>query len=229
AGAVRLCAAAMVGCLAAIPVAAEDLVTQAGQLPPQPPVFYVHAGALGAFPQVNAQPTGGGLFPAANMAIRPQYTLAVEVGYFVTPNIALAVGAGVPPIAHIKATGLPTASAFGSNLIGSVRYGAAVALLQYHFTQFGAVQPYAGAGAGYVLNLGNISDGILTNFTWDQNFAFVLQGGADWMLTENWGVFVDGKKLFYSTDAQGFSGAVPFRAHVQLDPWVASAGITFKY
>jgi outer membrane protein W len=51
------------------------------------------------------------------------------------------------------------------------------------------------------------------------------------MLTPNWGVFVEGKKLFFSTDAQGFAfpGNVPDRTHVTLDPWVATAGITFKY
>jgi outer membrane protein len=112
-----------------------------------------------------------------------------------------------------------------------VRYGPAMLLVQYHFTQFGPIQPYAGIGAGYVFSFANISDGILTNFSIDQNFALILQAGADFMLTPNWGVFVDGKKAFYSTDAQGFAvpGNVPVRTHVTLDPWLASAGITFKY
>jgi OmpW family len=86
-------------------------------------------------------------------------------------------------------------------------------------------------GVGYALNLGNISDGILTNISVDQNFALILQAGADWMLTPNWGVFVDGKKAFLSTDTQGFAvpGNVPVRAPLTLDPWLASAGVTFKY
>jgi outer membrane protein len=157
--------------------------------------------------------------------------LALEAGYFVTPNIAIALGAGVPPIAHFKATGFPGTPTYGSNLLGSVRYGPAIVLLQYHFIQFGALQPYAGIGFGYVLNFGNISDGILTNISIDQNFALVLQAGTDLMLTPNWGVFIDGKKLFYSTDAQGFAdpGNVPLRAHLTLDPWLAIAGVTFKY
>jgi outer membrane protein len=65
-------------------------------------------------------------------------------------------------------------------------------------------QPYAGIGGGYLAVLGNISDRILTNFSVDQNFAFVVQGGADLMLTPNWGVYVDGKKTFLSTDSQRF-------------------------
>ncbi len=228
----RFCAAALIAAIVVTPVAATDLVASVEPPSPSaPPIFYVHAGALGAFFETNAQPTGGGLFPTANIAIRPVYTLALEAGYFVTPNSAIALYFGVPPIVHLKATGFPGRAAFGSNLLGSTRAGPAMLVLQYHFTQFGAIQPYAGIGAGYVLNLGNFSDGIVTNFSIDQNFTFVVQGGADLMLTPNWGVFVDGKKLFYSTDAQGFAfpGTVPVRAHVTLDPWLASAGITFKY
>ncbi len=213
-------------------------------LPPAPPVFYIHVGALEGFPETNAQRTGGGSFNAvrtplgvvtlSNVAIRPVYTLAFEAGYFVTPNWAIALSAPVPPLEHFKATGFPQAGVFGTNLLGSTRAGLAMLLLQYHFTQFGAIQPYAGIGGGYLVDLGNISDGILTNFSLDQNFAFVLQAGAELMLTPNWGVYVDGKKEFFSTDSQGFvaTGVGPpvrVRAHVTLDPWRASAGITFKY
>ncbi len=102
-------------------------------------------------------------------------------------------------------------------------------LIQYHFSEFGPVQPYAGVGAGYSFNLGNISDGILTNVSFDQNFALILQAGVDLMLTSNWGVFVDGKKAFYSTDGQGFFVATPIRAHITFDPWLATVGVTFKY
>ncbi|MGO9234666.1 MAG: OmpW/AlkL family protein [Methylocella sp.] len=213
------------------PAAAADLSAPAQPLPPPPPSFYVHAGALGVFFQTNAQPTGGGLFPTTNITLRPVYTLALEAGYFVTPNIAIALSTGVPPLVHFKATGFPGTPLYGSNLLGTVRAGPAIGLLQYHFTQFGALQPYIGAGVGYVLDFGNISNGILTNFGVDQNFAFVLQVGADWMLTPNWGVFVDGKKAFLSTDAQGFTipTNVPVRSHITLDPWLVSTGVTFKY
>jgi outer membrane protein len=229
--ALRFCPSAMIAVLAMTPVLAADLATPVEPPPPPPPSFYVHAGAVGVFSQPNAQPTGGGLFTTANIVIRPIYTLALEAGYFVTPNIAIALSSGVPPIAHIKATGFPMAGILGSNLLGSVRYDSVTLFLQYHFTQFGPIQPYAGIGAGYVFSLGNISDGILTNFSVDQNFALILQAGADLMLTPNWGVFVDGKKVLFSTDAQGFAvpGTVPVRTHVAVDPWLASAGITFKY
>jgi hypothetical protein len=48
--------------------------------------------------QINGQMTGGGLFAA-----RPIYTLALEAACFVTPDIAIALSTGVPPLAHMKA------------------------------------------------------------------------------------------------------------------------------
>ena len=51
--------------------------------------------------------------------------------------------------------------------MGSGRFGPLMGLLQYHFTQWGAIQPYFGAGAAYVVMFANTSDGILSNFSID--------------------------------------------------------------
>jgi outer membrane protein len=232
----RFFASVLIAAISAGPLAAADVA--GGVAEPPPPSFFVHAGALGVFPSPNAQATGGGLFPISNIAIRPNYTLGLDAGYFVTPNFALALSVGVPPLAHLKATGFAGALPGyypGSNLLGSLRYGPAIALLQYHLTQFGNIQPYAGIGVGYLFNFGNISDGILTNFSVDQNFSFVLQGGVDLMLTPNWGVYVDAKRVFLSTNAQGFGsapglpGRIPVRTQISLDAWLISTGVAFKF
>ncbi|HZM08475.1 MAG TPA: OmpW family outer membrane protein [Methylocella sp.] len=239
-GAIKLWAAALIAVLAITRANAADLTPVPEPLPPAPPIFYVHVGALGVFYQPNAQPTGGGFLdflPIAggtltNVAIRPSYTVGLEAGYFVTPNIAIALSAGVPPLLHVKAMNLNLTGALGTNLLGSARVGPIMALLQYHFTNFGAIQPYFGAGGAYVVMFSNISDGILTNFGVDQNFAFVVQGGVDYMLTQNWGVYVDVKKLiYYNPPFQGnlLNLGIPIRTLGSLDPWVIGAGVTFKY
>ena len=228
----RYWALAMIAVLAVTPVAAADMATPVESSPTAPPSFYVHAGATGIFFQTRCPANRRWLILQHDeYNIRPVYTVTLEAGYFVTPNVTIALSSGVPPIEHLKATGFTFGALYGTNLLGSTRGGAVMFLLQYHLTQFGALQPYAGIGPGYVLNLGNISDGILTNFSFDQNFVLALQAGTDWMLTPNWGVFVDGKKLFFSTYSQGFAfpGNVPERTHVTIDPWVVTAGITFKY
>lgn len=244
----RIWAAALFAVLAISRVDAADLMPVAPPtpVPPPAPIFFLHVGALGAFFQTDAKSTGGGFFnnlpgeigKIGNAAIRPNYTLGIEFGLFLTPNIALAISAGIPPVLHAKATGFTLDSAFGTNLLGSSRWGPAMLLAQYHFTNFGALQPYVGLGPVYLLNFGNIADGLLVkNFGIAQTWGFALQAGFNYMITPNIGVFVDGKKVWLSTDIRGtvvgtealYPGGIPIRTHVQLDPWVASTGLTLKF
>ena len=247
-GAIRIWAAAFIAALAITRADAADLTPTPEPLPPAPPIFFVHVGALGAFySPPDAQSTGGGFLKSIplgalgtgtlnNVAIPPSYTLGLEAGYFLTPNIALAISAGVPPLMHIKATAFNFTNALGTDLVGSVRFGPLMGLLQYHFTQWGAFQPYFGAGAAYVVMFANTSDGFLSNFSVDPTWCFVTQAGFDYMLTDfglpNWGVFADAKKLIYLNP--NFQGNVlNTNVHVKtlgkIDPWIASTGITFKY
>jgi outer membrane protein len=242
-GAIRIWAAAFIAALAITRADAADLTPTPEPLPPAPPLFYLHVGALGAFySPPDAQSTGGGFLKTIptplgtatlnNVAIPPSYTVGLEAGYFVTPNIALAISAGVPPLMHIKATVFSAAQLLGTDLLGSVRFGPLMGLLQYHFTQWGAIQPYFGAGAAYVVMFANTSDGFLSNFSVDPTWCAVAQAGFDLMLTQNWGVFVDAKKLIYlNPDFQGnlLNTNVHIRTLGKIDPWIASAGITFKY
>ncbi|MDQ6703252.1 MAG: outer membrane beta-barrel protein [Pseudomonadota bacterium] len=241
-GAIRIWAAAFIAALAITRAEAADLTPTPEPLPPAPPIFYVHVGAAGVFySPPDAQSTGGGFLKAIpalggvtlnNVAIPPSYTVSLEAGYFITPNWAIALSAGVPPLLHIKATVFTGTTALGTDQLGSVRFGPLSLLLQYHLTQFGAFQPYFGAGAAYVVQFANISDGILSNFSVDPTFTFVVQGGFDYMLTQNWGVFVDAKKAIYlNPNFQGnvLNTNIHIKTLGKIDPWVASAGITFKY
>jgi outer membrane protein len=250
-GAIRIWAAAFIAALAITRADAADLTPTPEPLPPPPPIFFVHVGALGAFYQPpDAQSTGGGVLKVIpipglgttarldNVSIRPSYTLGLEAGYYITPNWAIAISAGVPPPLVIKATGFSVdgfgTNPLGTNLVGDVRFGPLMGLVQYHFNQFGAIQPYLGAGAAYVVMFSNNSSGILSNFSVDPTFCFVVQGGANLMLTQNWGVFVDVKKLIYlNPNFQGnllnINPPIHIRTLGKIDPWVVSTGITFKY
>jgi outer membrane protein len=246
-GAIRIWAAALIAALAITRADAADLTPTPEPLPPAPPLFYLHVGALGAFySPPDAQSTGGGFLKSIptplgtatlnNVAIPPSYTLGLEAGYYITPNITLGISAGVPPLMHIKATVFNFSQALGTDLVGSVRFGPLMGVLDYHFTQWGPFQPYFGAGAAYVVMFANTSDGFLSNFSVDPTWCFVTQAGFDYMLTDfglpNWGVFADAKKLIYLNP--NFQGNVlNTNIHVKtlgkIDPWIASTGITFKY
>ena len=112
-GAIRIWAAALIAALAITPADAADLAPTP-DLPPAPPIFYVHVGALGAFyspPTRSRREAGssrqyhplGTTAGLNNVAIPPSYTLGLEAGYFITPNMAVALSPACP--AHvIKAT-----------------------------------------------------------------------------------------------------------------------------
>jgi outer membrane protein len=247
-GAIRIWAAALIAALAITRADAADLTPTPEPIPPAPPLFYLHVGALGAFySPPDAQSTGGGFLKSIplgalgtgtlnNVAIPPSYTLGLEAGYYITPNITLGISAGVPPLMHIKATVFNLKNALGTDLLGSVRFGPLMGVLDYHFTQWGPFQPYFGAGAAYVVQFANTSDGVLSNFNIDPTWTFVVQGGFDYMLTDyglpNWGVFADAKKAIYlNPNFQGnlLNTNVHIKTLGKIDPWVASTGITFKY
>ena len=127
-GAIRIWAAALIAALAITRADAADLTPTPEPLPPAPPLFYLHVGALGAFySPPDAQSTGGGFLKSIpvlggvtlnNVAIPPSYTLGLEAGYYITPNITLGISAGVPPLMHIKATVFNGAPAYGNGPTG---------------------------------------------------------------------------------------------------------------
>jgi outer membrane protein len=246
-GAIRIWAAAFIAALAITRADAAELTPTPEPLPPPPPLFFVHVGALGAFySPPDAQSTGGGFLKSIptplgtvtlnNVAIPPSYTLGLEAGLFLTPNWAIAISAGVPPLMHIKATVFSAAQLLGTDLVGSVRFGPLMGLLQYHFNQWGNFQPYIGGGAAYVVMFANTSDGFLSNFSVDPTWCAVAQAGFDYMLGDfglpNWGVFADAKKLIYlNPNFQGnlLNTNIHIKTLGKIDPWVVSTGITFRY
>jgi len=258
-GALRLCAASLVAAFT-ITCAQAAEPTPIPPPPPEPPAptFFVHLGALGIFTVDNASSTGGGFFntvepiltgplaglpgPLAtisNVTARPMYTLGYELGYYITPNWSISLFSGVPPILRVKAEGLavlPNVPGIDHGLLGtpvlaSERWGPLTLLFEYHFTQFGAIQPYIGLGAAYITSFGHINDGILRNSFIDNDWTFAATAGADIMLTPNLGMFVSLVKLWYETDAGGFllNTNIPIRTRVVTDPWFPMVGLTFKY
>lgn len=255
-GSLRFWAASLAAAFTATCAWAAEPVPEAPP-PPEPPAptFFVHLGALGVFTVDNASSTGGGFFnvvdpinplglpgPLAtiqNVTARPMYTLGYDLGYYITPNVALSLFSGIPPILRVKAVGLsvlPDVPGINHGLLGtpvlaSERWGPLTFLLQYHFTQFGMIQPYVGVGAAYITSFGHINDGILRNSFIDNDWTFAAQAGADIMLTPNWGVFAQVVKLWYETDAGGFllNTNIPIRTRVVTDPWFPEFGVTFRY
>lgn len=187
--------------------------------------WYLHVGPMGVLFNSSAKLKLNGV-PQAGVGAKANdnFTGGIELGYLFTPNLGASLTVGVPPVAKLNGTG-----GLAGNRIGSATYGPAVLTAHYHFTNFGPLfRPYVGAGVNYTIILGQ-RDGLVQNLKVKSGVGAVLQVGFESYFTKNWGVFVDVKKIFLSTDATGTVGPFAAKARVRLDPTIIQTGVTYRF
>jgi len=143
----------------------------------------------------------------------------LDVTYFFTKNIAAELVLTYPQRVDIRShsTSLGTVTALPPTL-----------LAQYHFTQFGPLKPYVGAGVNYT-RFGSRNLGDADQYSVEKSsIGYAAQIGADYMLTKNWGINLDVKYLQIETDvivnSTGASAGV-----LKLSPIATSVGVTYKF
>lgn len=167
---------------------------------------------------------GGARVAGAKVDMSDSIVPELDITYFFTKNIAAELILGTTP--H-TAKGKGTVAALGT--LGKVWLLPPTLTLQYHFTDFGAFKPYVGAGVNATFFYGE-EHGALNQFKVRHAAGFALQVGFDYMITKNWGINFDVKKLFLRTEAKGnLAGGVPVKAKINLDPWLIGAGVTYKF
>jgi outer membrane protein len=236
---------------------------------PVPSGFFVKAGFLYAinsstsrlyaepalgYPQQRIEGVGANI---SNVA-----TLGLEAGYYVTPNISIDVSGGVPMWATNKSKGTPSCpfalgcagtpptDAFplppSGTLLGKFMPAFVPITAVYHFTQFGAFQPYLGAGVAPFFSFRQKNE-FETDVTVDTTIGVVLQAGADYMIDQHWGWTFDVKKAFADGKATstgdniaalgptyvGLVGAsaVPITAtqKTTFEPWTLGTGLIYRF
>lgn len=140
--------------------------------------------------------------------------------YFVTDNVAVEAIAGTTRHeVRAQAAGVDLA-------VHETWVLPPIVSLQYHFAPQARVSPYVGAGVNYMLFYsGENRNGYDVDI--DDGFGLALQAGVDVALQGRWQANLDVKKVFFETDANVNGGAL--KSEVSLDPWVASAGIGYRF
>lgn len=143
----------------------------------------------------------------------------IDITYFFSKNIAAELVLTYPQRVDVRSysTSLGTVTALPPTL-----------LAQYHFTQFGPLKPYVGAGINYT-RFGSRNLGSSNQYSVEKSsVGYAAQIGADYMLTKNWGINLDVKYLQIETDvivnASGASAGV-----LKLSPIATSVGVTYKF
>jgi outer membrane protein len=172
-----------------------------------------------------SQPAAGTGVQNNNVRAKNQLIPEFDISYFFTKNIAAELVLTYPQRVNIYSNLTPGPTGTITALPPSL-------LLQYHFTDLGALKPYVGAGINYTIfsNRSNFSVGGSNNYlTVDQNSVGVVgQVGADYMLDKNWGLNVDVKYATMSTNVNVVSSGANI-GKLTLNPWMPAVGVTYKF
>lgn len=193
--------------------------------------WYLQAGPAGiSFNEKTKLSVAGGNVPGAGAGVSSEASLALGLGYFVTPNVSLIGIVGLPPTSTISGRG-----SIAGLTPGKVTYGPSVFAANYHFNQTGKFQPFIGAGATYTVILDEKS-GDLDNLKAKNAFGGVLRAGFDYMIDDHQGFFFSAQKLFVHTTVSGTIapyvpglGGAPAKAKLTLDPVILHVGYTYRF
>lgn len=155
-------------------------------------------------------------------------TVAIE--YFISPSVSVETICCLTQHDVDATAGLP-----GAELVSNAKLVPATVTLKYHLNA-GGVSPYVGVGPAYFLWL-DVDPGAatiplgVTRTTLSDEFGVALQAGIDVPLGDNGlALSLDAKRYFVDTTARWYAGSTKaIETEHQLDPWVLSAGVAYRF
>jgi len=144
-------------------------------------------------------------------------TVAVE--YFFNDNISA-------ELLCCAATHDVTA-ANGAIDLGEVTHSPPTLTVKYRWTDFGAFQPYVGAGVNYTMFINSDPPAGLS-VDYEDSFGGALQAGFDYRLDDHWAVNFDVRRIWINTEVN-ISGAINAVDDVDVNPWVVTAAVGYRF
>lgn len=94
----------------------------------------------------------------------------------------------------------------------------------------GAVQPYVGAGVNYTMFFDEQlpSGGPVTAIDYQSSIGPALQAGVDIHTGDRWFVNLDARRIWINSDVTLQAGGT-VRADVDINPWVLTAGVGYRF
>jgi outer membrane protein len=168
---------------------------------------------------------GGVTIPGADADVSTEVIPALTLGYYLTPNLALELFCC---FAKHQIDGKGTIASLGE--IADTWIFPPALTLQYHFTSLGKFEPYVGAGVQYInfFDTGTGDNALgATKVNIDPAWGLTLQAGFDVSIGNGWSINADVKKTFLDTEIS--SNGTGIRADADLDPWIFSAGLGYRF
>jgi outer membrane protein len=158
-----------------------------------------------------------GLDLSINNKVIPEF----DVSYFFTPQWAAELVLTYPQKQTVRA---------GGTDIGSLKHLPPTLTLQYHLTQWGAFQPYVGAGVNYtrfssVSFIPAVQTALQPSLS-KNSFGLAAQAGFDYEIAKNTVLNFDLKKVQIRTDVRSAGTKV---GEFKVDPWLIGVGIGWRF
>lgn len=160
-------------------------------------------------------------------------TVALE--YFVTKNISvetICCASGH----HVSVANSSTGTlAAGTTLVDNAQVIPATLTLKYHFAGLGPLRPYIGAGPSLFLWINDRPSATVqtlgvTRGKLSSNIGGAVQAGFDVPLGRHYALTLDAKKYFVKTDAHFDTATADVEdVQVNLNPWIVSAGVAYRF
>lgn len=173
-----------------------------------------------------------GLPAGSDTAANDNFIPTIAIEYFVTENISLETIAGLTQH-DVDGTG----AIGGLETVSDAKILPATLTVKYHFGDVAGFKPYIGAGPTYFVFIDEQPGAALRGFGAERmqlndKFGVALQAGFDLALNDSGlGLSFDAKRYFLSTDASwtDANGAELLRTRHEINPWVVSAGLAFRF
>ncbi len=186
--------------------------------------FMVRAGVSVVAPDSSATVySGGAVIPGADAEVSTEVIPSATLTYFLTDNIAAEL------FCCFAKHQVDGKGALNGVDLGDTWIFPPAITLQYHFDGLGGFKPYIGAGVQYIHFFSESASGLAGNpkLDIDDAFGFTLQAGVDVELGQGWYLNADVKKTWIDLDASWRGTNIT--ADVELDPWIISAGIGYRF
>lgn len=182
-----------------------------------PERFQLRGRLIGVLPDEDSTVSVGGKAHAGN-ALTPE----LDLSYYLSDHFSAEL---------IAATSQHSLSHSAAGDLGRTWILPPTVTIQYHPRPHEKFSPYVGAGLNYSFFYGeNAANGNgVTALDVDGGLGYALQAGADYWISEHWGMNLDVKKLFLNVDADMRVGGAPVSADIDLDPWIVGAGVAYRF
>ena len=173
--------------------------------------FQIKLGVSGVLPDEQGDPI--------DVDISDEFVPSLQIEYFFNDHVSAELLCCV-------ATHDVTAAS-GTIDLGQVTHFPPTVTLKYRWTNFGQFEPSVGAGVNFTSFIDSEPPAGL-HVEYDSSVGPALQAGVDYRIDEHWGVNLDVRRIWINTDV-AISGAITANDEVDINPWVVSTSIAYRF